>query len=495
VHAKPVDRKPVQTELVQTELVQTEVVTATSIPTKPQTKPAPSIPAQTIPAQTRPAQTRPAQSRPAQSRPAQSRPAQSEPAPTVQTEEVVAQAVPATKKPSAVASNAARPALIEVAVGPGKPVPLKNAPTTSNMSDTQAFKSLLSKADVTPRQKTARPASAMKAIEREISPPVLSDRLRRIASRDGFVPISLERLANEPVRELRVPRAEPVRTTSPHATRLRTVAQESLRNAQHRLQRQATHSAKRHATDALRSIVAMRDAQAGGNRHMKHLQIAFDAIRESKDFGGQFGEIDLNALKRMVTVHETDVLKNRDLDDVSGLEATESYLAVARTNLVLAADGASEASDALVLLGQIEKRQSESGNAHGAAVAVSLQRAAIEIEPSNALGYRELGTTLLNQGLVDEAAWALNKSIDIYPTRSSYQRLLEASRRLGDVGTARVCLASLQDPRLKSEIPVKQLSSEQFAASYRPNPAAMKPAKTTTKSKSSRAVSQPATPT
>jgi hypothetical protein len=223
----------------------------------------------------------------------------------------------------------------------------------------------------------------------------------------------------------------------------------------------------------------MRDAEAGGNWNMKKLQIAFDAIRESKDFCGQVGDIDHIALKRMVAVHETDVLKDRDLDNVSGLEATESYLAVARANLVLAAGGFSEASDALVLLGQIEKQNTEAGDTHGAAVAVSLQLAAIEIEPSNAYGYRELGTTLLNQGLVDQAAWALNKSIQIHPTRSSYQRLLEASRRLGDDGTARVCLASLQDPRLPSEIPVQRLSTEQFAASYGPGPTSARPAKAT----------------
>jgi hypothetical protein len=235
------------------------------------------------------------------------------------------------------------------------------------------------------------------------------------------------------------------------------------------MHRRATHSAKKYALEALRSIVAMRDAEVGGNQHAKELDVALDAIRESDDFCGRFGPIDQNALRRMVVVHETDVLKGQDLENMSALEATEEYLAVATKNLIAAAGGVREASDALVLLGQIEKQMSAPGDTHGAAVAVTLQRAAIDIAPTNGPGYRELGTTLLDQGLVKQAAWALNRSVEIQPTRSGYQGLLEASRRLGDVETARLCLASLQDPNIADEIPVKELSPDVFAATYKPN--------------------------
>jgi hypothetical protein len=184
----------------------------------------------------------------------------------------------------------------------------------------------------------------------------------------------------------------------------------------------------------------------------------------------------------MVAVHETEVLKAQDIQHISALAATETYLDVARTNLVLAAGREREASDALVLLGKIEKQISNGGGTHGSAVAVTLQRAAVEIEPTSAFGYRELGTTLLKQGLVEQAAWALNRSVEIKPTRSGYQRLLEASRRLGDVDTAQVCLASLQKPELRNEIPVKSLSPAAFAATHRPIPQSIEPAKVQPKS-------------
>ncbi len=126
-------------------------------------------------------------------------------------------------------------------------------------------------------------------------------------------------------------------TVTIHSARLRELARESLRNSSHRMQRQATHSAKKYALEALRSIVAMRDAEAGGNQHAKQLDVALDAIRESDDFCGRFGVVDPIAMKRMVAVHETDVLKGRDLENVSSLEATETYLAVAKKNLIAAA--------------------------------------------------------------------------------------------------------------------------------------------------------------
>ncbi len=353
---------------------------------------------------------------------------------------------------------------------PATSVIAKSAPTEASIDQTQLQSS----------EEPTKVVAPTPAVASEVAATVPSDRSRRVASDNGFGLLPLESFDSDAAVELGSQRDEVSLTTTIHSTRLRELAQESLRSSSHRMQRRATHSAKKYAVEALRSIVAMRDAEAGGNQHAQELDVALDAIRESDDFCGRFGPIDQNALRRMVVVHETDVLKGQDLEDMSALEATEKYLAVARTNLIAAAGGVREASDALVLLGQIEKQLSAPGDTHGAAVAVTLQRAAIDIAPTNGPGYRELGTTLLDQGLVKQAAWALSRSVEIQPTRSGYQGLLEASRRLGDVDTARLCLASLQDPNVADEIPVKELSPDVFAATYKPNLSELKnvPAKT-----------------
>lgn len=253
--------------------------------------------------------------------------------------------------------------------------------------------------------------------------------------------------------------------------RLQQSARESLRLAKVRLQRRATHSAKMYATDALRSIVAMQDAANGGNLHSKKLVNALDAIRESQDFSVHFGAVDQNALRRMVTVHETEQLKGRDLENLTSLEATTAYLQFAQQCFVEAARGSREASDALMILGRVERETAAKQNSHALAVSAAMQQAAIQIAPDSMVAYRELGLTLGQQGLLDQSAQALKRSIEIQPSREAYQRLMELAHKSGDRQTAEACLVILRSDSLPSEIPVRTMAPSQFAATYRPTPA------------------------
>lgn len=331
--------------------------------------------------------------------------------------------------------------------------------------------SSLSRVAATPKTKNvqARPAADAKQV-------TISDQTRQIAENDGFALLPLKDVDSDQASELVAD--QPFQLSTIHATRLQELAIQSLRKAADRFRRQATHSAKKYTLESLRLIVSMRDAQTGGNQHARQLDQAFDALRESKDFCGRFGPLDQNAIQRMVDSHETQALKDRDIKNLSALEATEAYLNLARENLVRACGGVSEACDALVLLGKIEKQMARPGETHGAAVAVTLQRAAVVIEPNSSHAYGELGATLMQQGLIDQAALALQQSVEMRPTRIGYQRLLEVSRRLGDADTARRCVTSLQKPDLQDSIRVKTLSPVEFAATHRPQLAsiAAKPA-------------------
>ncbi|MGI9472500.1 MAG: hypothetical protein ACR2NZ_13245 [Rubripirellula sp.] len=257
--------------------------------------------------------------------------------------------------------------------------------------------------------------------------------------------------------------------SSLQATRLRKLGQETLQQAFERAGRGAHHSAKKYATDALRLTIATRDAMDGGNRHAKALEAAFDAIRESEDFCGRYGAANANALSRMVSSHQTPVLKERDASTVSAYEAADAYLSYARERIVSASGEMPEASHALVLLGRLEKQVSRSSRTYTDAVTVTLHRAAIDVQPSNAAAYRALGTTLLDQGLTEQASWALQRSVEITPTRPAYEGLLEVARRSGDAVAARACTAALNHPALGSEIPVMRLNASEFASTHRPD--------------------------
>ncbi len=305
----------------------------------------------------------------------------------------------------------------------------------------------------------------------ELGMPTSSPNQAHAASdQDGFelFPFHEEQPGASTNAELSMTAVSPV--ANKQAIRLREAARVSLRSAQQRMRRRATHSARMYAQEALQSIVAMQDAKQGGNSHAIQLDAALNAIRESRDFSPRLGVVDDKALKRMVTVHETQTLKYRDLDDISAVEASEAYLDFALLSLIQAAGGAREASDALIILGNVERDQAALDNAHAAAVAVTLQTAAVQIAPTNMVAHRELGITLGRQGLVDEAATSLKRSIAIKPTRAGYQRLLEVSRRSGDVDTAQECVAALRSGNYESETPVRTISPQHFAATHRPNP-------------------------
>jgi hypothetical protein len=266
------------------------------------------------------------------------------------------------------------------------------------------------------------------------------------------------------------------------AIRLRQAARQSLENANQRLARGATHSAKMYAMQALRSIVAMRDAVHGGNGHATQLNFAVDAIRESRDFNGTFGPIDQSALQRMVASHKTTALKDRELENLSAIEASEAYLNVASDTLFAAANGVREAAEALVILGKIERGLATMGNAHASAVAMTMQNAAVRITPNSSFAHYELGTTLMEQGLVQQAAQSLQHSVTIRPTRRGYKKLLEVSRQCGDIDTVHSCLTSLKSDHLQTDIPVQVVSPEQFASTHRPAPASYASHRTKTKS-------------
>lgn len=253
------------------------------------------------------------------------------------------------------------------------------------------------------------------------------------------------------------------------ATRLRKSAQESLQTAYDRAARGANHSARKYATEALRLAVATRDATEGGNQNTLALDSAFDAIRESEDFCGRYGPANPHALGRMIISHQTTVLKQRNPDELSAYEAADAYLSFARERLITAGGTMPEASHALVLLGRLEKQVSRSSRTYCDAVSVTLHRAAIDIEPANAAAHCALGRTMLEQGLTEQAAQALQRSVELTPTRAAYKGLLEVARRTGDATAARACTAALNHPALGTDVPVVRLDVDAFARTHQPD--------------------------
>ncbi len=283
-------------------------------------------------------------------------------------------------------------------------------------------------------------------------------------------PVVIERMASDANSGL-APKASETLTqidSAIRANKLGEIAAEQIKDAKSRLRRGATHSAKRLTIQAIQNLVAVQDVRQGDNENARHLDVALTAIRESADFGARFGTLDQRSLRRLVVAHKTSVLKGKDLSLVSPMRATEAYLAIAREEIVLATASVAMASDALVLLGQIESTIAPDSDARSGAVALSLQQAAVEVDPANSDAWLQLGATMLTEGLTEESIAVLSRSVQLQPSRKGYELLMVAARQAQDITTMQQCRLALQNPHLKYQIPVRRLTQETFASMHKP---------------------------
>ena len=291
---------------------------------------------------------------------------------------------------------------------------------------------------------------------------------RRAAKALGFGMLALDCL-EPPTRIVDAIEPAPRAAITIHENRLRELARGSLQKAVYQLSRRATHSARRSTMEALNHLIAMLDGRESGNEHARQLSIAMDAIRESGEFAVGTYVVDQAAIARMIAVHKTAILKNESLDAISPLYAIDQYLQVAQENLVSACGQVAEASDALVLMGKIQKRMGGAVDTHSAAVALTYHRAAAIVDPNNAVAHRELGKSLENQGMIEQAAQSFARCVQLDSTHENFRLLMRAAQKIGDKETAQHCQAAIDDPRLAKPLPIQLLDPKSFANTYQPD--------------------------
>ncbi|TWU63415.1 hypothetical protein [Crateriforma conspicua] len=256
--------------------------------------------------------------------------------------------------------------------------------------------------------------------------------------------------------------AEP-RWRDPDAIRLRSQSVQSLYDAAASLQRGSVFTAEHQAWSALQQWVASRDAAEDTTIHSRQLNRAVDAVREAEDFGGRFDGIDADAIARMIEAHQTVTLKDRPATSLTADQATKAYLAEAERNLIAACGNSPEAGDALLVLARIRNRRDEGNRHFNARVAITFQKAAVMASPQSAIARRDLGASLLKQGMVPQAIESLLMSNQLAPTRQTTELLMTAAGTIGHAPLVQACHRSLQDTRLPSDFPVVQLSPQAFA--------------------------------
>jgi len=222
------------------------------------------------------------------------------------------------------------------------------------------------------------------------------------------------------------------------------LAQRSLHQARESAGNKTATESRDFAFEAFRLCAAAKDAAERTSRCTESFLIAVEAVRESEDFCKSVDGTSQSELRQLIASHHTSVMKGVEQSKLSSHDAAFRYMTFARCKLIEAACGMPAASEALMLLGAAEAEFSAGSASYKHAIAVMLQRAAIEIDPVNHETHLALGMTLSKQGLSEQACWSLQKSVEIRPTREAYQALLEIAQQRGNDAQTAGYLAKLK---------------------------------------------------
>ena len=261
--------------------------------------------------------------------------------------------------------------------------------------------------------------------------------------------------------------------------------QEALRlldQAMREYSRKAWASAEASAWDSLRHTaegidIADRNASKGQNRGASSattdLRMAREAIRESRDFAGKYGDLDAAAVERIVLSHNTAALKNQSMRNVPATDAVDRYLDEARMRLSRLASFRPEAAQALDLIAAIYLGRGDD-TLLPSQTSLCLRRAALQGQPGNSSLASRLGMHLAAVGLDNEAKWALEHSQSIAPSAEAQETLDLVTQRAGQRAEAirvaarmRSRLPSGYDPNVGDHPTVLQLSPREFASASR----------------------------
>ncbi len=209
----------------------------------------------------------------------------------------------------------------------------------------------------------------------------------------------------------------------------------------------AYYSAQTEFKQALRTVSQALDAHFGGSHYSEALAAGWLALEEANDFAAQSQRGPVVDVGLIVESHQTPLLKDYAMDDVSPVLAMQHYFVFAQEQLVEACGRAPVASRALHGLGKIHMVLGEkSGSAerlHGPK-ALAFQQAALTTDPGNFLAANELGVLLARFGKLHEARSVLQHSVAIYPLPETWQNLSVVHQRLGEAELAAQSLANWQ---------------------------------------------------
>jgi tetratricopeptide (TPR) repeat protein len=201
------------------------------------------------------------------------------------------------------------------------------------------------------------------------------------------------------------------------------------------VERGATLSGRQEFIGALQVIAEALDQQRHTNAHARALSAGLTALEEARDFVSSSPQQRL-PLGELVLGHQTTVLQDVALDQLSNQDALQSYLNYAQQQLSTAGGDLLPGADALFALGKLHLLESQQPSNSAPRLelerAIMLFHAALVIEPKHSLAANEAGVALARLGRMNEAKLALQHSASLTAHPSTWRNLATVHQSLGE---------------------------------------------------------------
>ncbi len=241
------------------------------------------------------------------------------------------------------------------------------------------------------------------------------------------------------------------------------------------LSRRAYRSSMQEAETAIIRLVRVLDLKQ--NRFMSEplWGQAQQALREAQEFTTvQRTSTDTELFARLIQSHETPILKDANVSELTPLAAAQHYRAYAEQCMVSASQGHPWFCELVYCLGRSLQAQADTNPAKADLLlhqALAYYRTAQAIDPNNATNANQLGYVLLKLDRPAEALNQLQQTVQLPNCPlESWQNLAQASSRLGDSQTERWAVDNYMAAKARGVSPsgpvntLVQVSEEQFRA-------------------------------
>jgi polysaccharide export outer membrane protein len=205
--------------------------------------------------------------------------------------------------------------------------------------------------------------------------------------------------------------------------------------------RGACYAARAELLQSLRTFAQALDGHGATHVHEESFRRALCALRESQDFVPNVSSLDAELpLEQFINGHRTPVLREVALHQLTPASARQCYLDYAQQQLTASCGHLPGSSRVLYLLGRVYAemdRATFQPETTYLPQAVVMHRAALLIDPANALAANELGVLCARFQQLDEAQRLLLHSAATCPAPETWHNLSVVHERLGQLELAR----------------------------------------------------------